>query len=93
MTFATSSFDRDAKWRTYKHLELIPESVSNPSHPPHPLVSGLNVFWRPLLALLIEELVAEQRIEYLSRCWLLDEFNQPGPSLPNSLRRLWVLME
>lgn len=83
----------NGSWDVYRQLELIPESVSRTVERPNHLVSGLNFCWKVLLALLIDELVEEQRVEYLDRCWSLNEFGKGELSAPNSLQRLWVLME
>lgn len=91
MKISSDRSTKDFQWAAYQQLELIPESVSNPADGPRPLTSGLNLFWRPLLALLIDELVEEQRVEYLNRCWSLNEFGE-GDSSSSSLQRLWTLM-
>lgn len=81
-----------SQWQTYKQLELIPDSVPNP----HPNVSaftlGINLAWKKLLSLLVDELVdVEQQVDYIERCWALNEFGQgDNPSSP--LQRLWTLM-
>jgi hypothetical protein len=79
-----------SQWQLYQQMESIPESVNDPASQANPLASALNVFWRPLLGLLIDELVEEQRVEYLERCWTLSEFNEAAPT--DSLQRFWVLI-
>lgn len=86
------SLKNSSQWNVYKRLELIPESVSQPADRPSHFISGLNLLWRPLLGLLIEELVEEQRVEYLDRCWSLNEFGKGEKSPTNSLQRFWVLI-
>ena len=79
------------QWQTYKQLELISDSVPNPDVRASTFTSGLNFAWRSLLSLLMDELVDEQQVEYIERCWALNEFGQKAkPSSP--LQRLWVLM-
>ena len=81
----------NAQWQTYKHLELIPDSVPNPDASVSAFTFGLNLAWRSLLSLLMDELVDEQQVEYIERCWALNESGQrANPSSP--LQRLWVLM-
>lgn len=80
-----------SEWQTYKQLELISDSV------PHPVKAarfkfGLGRAWQVLICLLIDELVdQEQQVEYIERCWALNEFGQKDNS-DNSLQRLWELM-
>lgn len=52
-------------WSLYKDLELLPPSATRPESIP---TFGLNRLWRGLLGLLAEELIDEQRTEYLERC-------------------------
>lgn len=92
MSFATRSSIDETRWNLYRQLELLPESVPNPAKQGNSFTSRLNVFWRSLLGLLIDELVEDQRVEYLDRCWSLNEFGESEKS-SNSLHRLWVLME
>lgn len=91
MKFLGSRSLNDSQWNVYRQLELIPESIPNPADHPR-FISAINLLWRPLLALLVDELVEEQRVEYLDRCWLLDEFGEREPSPSSSLQRLWTLM-
>jgi hypothetical protein len=81
------------QWHAYKQMELIPEPRPNPADQSSPLTSGLNLLWRALLNLLVAELIAEQReVEYLDRCWLLNESDEQQQSLSNSLQRFWMLI-
>ncbi|WP_143467486.1 hypothetical protein [Leptolyngbya ohadii] len=82
----------ESRWHLYKQLELLPASVPNPANKDNPFAIGLNALWRPLLGLLMDELVEEQQVEYLDRCWALNEWGEDQNSA-SSLRRLWVLME
>lgn len=92
MNSLTHSQEKDVRWGVYRELELIPRSVTGQPRRTHFLLSGLNILWRKLLALLIDELVEEQRVEYLDRCWSLNEFGRGGNSPPTPLQRLWMLM-
>jgi len=92
MKFATHQPVDDAQWHNYKQLELISESVPNPSTHRNPIRTGLNIAWRSLLALLVDELIEEQQVEYLERCWSLNELGERERS-SSSLHRLWALME
>jgi hypothetical protein len=90
MNFLSRNSVNSSQWNAYKQLEQIPDTVSNPNRTK--LTPGLNLFWRPLLSLLIDELVEEQRVEYLDRCWSLNESGQKQ-SRSNSLRRFWELIK
>lgn len=81
-----------SQWDVYRQLELISTSIPNPADQSSRLTSGLNLLWRPLLDLLMAELVAEQQVEYLDRCWSLNELDEGDQSPANSLQRLWTLM-
>lgn len=91
MNFLDQSLSSSAQWRTYQQLELIPETIPNPAEQANPLASTLNLLWRPLLGLLIDELIEEQRVEYLDRCWALNQFDEEQ-SVSNSLQRFWTLI-
>jgi hypothetical protein len=93
MNFAAHNPVNNTQWNRYRQLELLPNTVPNPASYRNPLTFGLNVVWRSLLALLIDELVEEQRVEYLERCWSLNEFGEGDQSSSNSLQRFWVLIE
>ena len=93
MKFLAHHSTHSAQWHLYQQLELVPASVSNPADQSSPLTSGLNLLWRPLLNLLVAELVAEKReVEYLDRCWSLNEPGKQKQSFSNSLQRFWTLI-
>ena len=92
MKFSIHNTTSGSQWDAYQELELIP-SGSNPAHRKHSFTSWLNVVWRPLLALLIDELVEEQRVEYLDRCWSLQASDDGNRSTTNSLQRFWNLID
>jgi hypothetical protein len=92
MKFSNRSLTHSAQWQAYRQLELIPDSVPNPAEQTHYLAAGLNPFWRKLLALLIDELVEEQRVEYLDRCWSLTEYDLKEQAASSTLQRLWFLI-
>ena len=71
-------------------MELLPETVPNPHIDNHGF--GLGWLWRGLLHTLVEELIEEQRVEYLTRCWSLDEFGEGENTAAGTLQRLWKLM-
>lgn len=92
MEFLNHNSTKDAQWRAYKQLELVPESL--PKHDANNISFklGLGWLWRGLLSLLMDELIDEQQVDYLERCWALNETRQadnPG----NTMKRLWTLME
>lgn len=58
--------DRETQnWFLYRKLELLPAAETHSEPAP---TFGLNRLWNGLLGLLTEELVEEQRVEYLERC-------------------------
>lgn len=59
------------QWQSYKQLELLSDWTPAPAPPKIGL--GMPFLWRSLLSLLIDELVSEQRVEYLERCWAVDQ--------------------
>jgi hypothetical protein len=92
MKFLGRKSTDSSQWEFYKQLEMIPECIPNPLDKANYVGSVLNVCWRPLLGLLIDELIAEQRVDYLERCWLLNEFEVGKKSQSNSLHRFFVLI-
>lgn len=52
-------------WYLYKSLELLPSSETRFTPVP---TFGLDRLWHGLLGLLADELIEEQRVEYLERC-------------------------
>lgn len=87
------SFDQrfavDRQWQTYKQLELLPDSAPSPRSAVPAVIAGW--FWQKLLDLLMDELVEEQQIEYLDRCWQLTVTEQSDQQA-STLKRLWTLM-
>ena len=79
------------QWRAYRQLEMLSDSVPEPNT--HAFTFGLGFLWRGLLNLLAEELVEEQQVEYLDRCWALNEVEAVQPSPTTTLKQLWTLME
>ncbi|NDJ17340.1 hypothetical protein [Myxacorys almedinensis] len=80
----------DVQWQSYKALELIPDVIQNSPTTGSRFTFGLGWAWALLLTLLADELVEEQTVEYLDRCWSHDESEEPSPS--KTLQRLWALM-
>ena len=84
----------DTQWQAYKKLELISDALPNPSASRPGFKFGLDLVWRTLIVLLVDELVdPEQQAEYLDRCWALADFEQPASAKANTLQRLWLLIE
>jgi len=92
MKFLGSRSTNSSQWNAYKQMEMIPKSIPNPIDRANYFSSALNLCWRPLLGLLIDELIEEQRVEYLDRCWLLNEFEGGKKIKSNSLYRFFVLI-
>jgi hypothetical protein len=61
-------FDR-CQWAAYKQLELVPDAVDRPERDRVTFKFGIDLAWRVLVSLLMDELVTEQKVEYLDRCW------------------------
>jgi hypothetical protein len=91
MNFLSDKPGNEFRWQAYQELELLPDSVSQPNSTAIKPIWGLTQVWRGFLNLLMDELVTEQQIDYLERCWSLNESEQH--SSRNTLKRLWVLME
>lgn len=66
------------QWQSYKQLELVPDSTPAPQ--PSKVSLGIPFLWRSLLSLLMDELVEEQRVEYLERCLTADSTTPGHPS-------------
>ncbi len=92
MKFSVKNTTSDSQWHDYQELELIP-SESNQNHRQYHFASWLNAVWRPLLGLLMDELVEEQRVDYLERCWSSHESDDADRSTTNSLQRFWNLID
>ena len=61
------------RWEAYKQLELVPDTIDNPNSHRGGFKFGIDRVWRTLIALLVDELVTEQQVDYLDRCWDADE--------------------
>jgi hypothetical protein len=83
------SFNNDSRWQFYKRLELLSDSTPNPDQTIFKINLGLAFVWRSLLSLLVDELVNEQRVEYLERCWMLDQKRK----FHNPLKQFLTLIE
>lgn len=76
-------------WENYKELELIPNSISEPSAR-KTFSFGIDRVWRVLIVALTQELVYEQQVEYIQRCWERDYLGSENDN--NSWQQLWTLM-
>ncbi|MGL5805492.1 MAG: hypothetical protein ACRC2R_15660 [Xenococcaceae cyanobacterium] len=92
MKFLRHSIANGNRWQVYKQLELIPDTVLKSSPNKSRFLFGLDIAWQTLLSLLVNELVEEQLVEYLERCWELDESGQNQQNNSSFLQRLWMLM-
>lgn len=90
MKFSVKNTTSKSQWQDYQEFELIPYG-SDQSQRKH-FASWLNAVWRPLLGLLMDELVAEQRVDYLKRCWSLNESDRANRLTATSLQRFWDLI-
>ncbi|AFY92139.1 hypothetical protein [Chamaesiphon minutus] len=83
-----NEIDRD-RWETYKQLELVPDEIDNPACHRGGFKFGIDRVWRTLIALLVDELVTEQQIDYLDRCW---DVNERDRSPSKTLQRFLTLI-
>lgn len=90
MKFLVKNTTSISQWQDYQELELIPYESDQGQR--KYFASWLNSVWRPLLGLLMNELVAEQCVDYLNRCWSLNEANHGNCSTATSLQRFWDLI-
>lgn len=89
MKFLHRNTNEASCWQIYKTLELIPDVVENPQANRLKFAFGLGQAWRLLLVALTQELVYnDQQIEYLERCWAVNELEASA----NTLQKLWTLM-
>jgi hypothetical protein len=82
----------DHRWHVYKRLELLPDPVLDARDRKAFLTFGFDWVWRQFIRLLVNELDEEQHVEYLYRCWELDEFGKGSRFPAGTLQRLWILM-
>lgn len=79
-------------WKTYKELELIPNSVPT-SRNKLSFTVGFAKAWQFLVTALTQELVyTDQQVEYLERCWAIEQ-DKLDKIESNSLQKLWQLMK
>ncbi|WP_309741589.1 hypothetical protein [Chamaesiphon sp. OTE_20_metabat_361] len=83
-----ASVDRD-RWEVYKQLELVPDPIDNSAYNRGGFKFGIDRIWRTILGLLMDELVAEQQVEYLDRCWDVDAKDR---SASKTLQRFLTLI-
>jgi len=84
------NLEASQQWQSYKQLELVPDSTPAPQ--PSKIDLGIPFLWRSLLSLLIDELVDEQRVEYLERCWTVDQVHSDRPSR-HPWQQFFILIE
>lgn len=81
-----------SQWQNYKELELLPSSLPKPQANKPAFAFGLEQVWRLLIVALTQELVYEQQVEYLERCWALNCFDPDTDTNSNTWHQLWLLM-
>lgn len=91
MQFLHGNTPKTSCWQAYKALELIPDAVPPQANRLN-FAFGLNQIWRLLLVALTQELVDEQQIEYLERCWAVNHVEPEGSTGANTLKKLLTLM-
>ena len=92
MKFLHHDTKKTSQWQIYKELELIPSSAIEPQANQITFAFGVDQVWRLLIVALTRELVYEQQIEYLERCWTLDYFEPDTATNSNTWHKLWTLM-
>jgi hypothetical protein len=80
------------RWEAYKQMELLPDAVHRSNS--HRVLSkfGIERAWRLTIALLLNELVTEQKADYLNRCWASKDLDGGNRSPFQTLQRLLTLM-
>lgn len=86
------NINEKSQWDNYKELELIPNSIPEPQTNKQTFAFGLDRVWRVFIVALTQELIYEQQVEYLQRCWDLNDFEAETDTKSNTLHKLWILM-
>ena len=89
MKFQHHNSAKKSHWQTYKALELIPDSTPNPQANKRSFAFGLDHLWRLVLVALTEEMLDEQQVEHLERCWALNADELLTTVNANGWCRLW----
>ena len=92
MKFLHRNITEKTQWEKYKELELIPSSISEPQTDKQAFAFGLERVWKVLIVALTRELVYEQQVEYLQRCWNLNDFEPNIDKKSHTWQQLWILM-
>jgi hypothetical protein len=79
------------QWEAYKQLELVPDAVA-PKRDRVTFKFGIDRAWRVLISLLMDELVTEQKVEYLDRCWEANALEVSKRSASQTLKRFLTLI-
>jgi hypothetical protein len=80
------------QWEAYKQLELVPDTVDRPDNNRVPFKFGIDRVWHTLIELLLDELVTEQKADYLDRCWRSNDLGDGNRSLSQTLKRFLTLI-
>jgi hypothetical protein len=80
------------QWEAYKQLELVPDTVDRPQRDRVNFKFGIDRAWRVLVSLLMDELVTEQKVEYLDRCWEANALEVSKRSPSQTLKRFLTLI-
>jgi hypothetical protein len=78
-------------WQLYKKLECLPEGLPEPSAEAEVLTFPLRTAWRVLIDLLAQELIYEQKVEFLERCLEQDIVNLTASK--NFWCNFWKLLD
>jgi hypothetical protein len=88
MNLSTHCPINDSQWQAYKKLELIPEAVDNADIGRDSFRFGIDQAWKLLITVLLDELVTEQKADYLDRCWALTDLEEGTRPLAGNSKRL-----
>ncbi len=90
MKFLHRNITEKTQWENYKELELLPHSIPEPQAHKQAFAFGLERVWKVLIVALTRELVYEQQVEYLQRCWNCDRLGAESDN--DTWQQLWTLM-
>lgn len=92
MKFLHRNITEKTQWENYKELELIPDSIPESQGDKRAFAFGLDRVWKVLIVALTRELVYEQQVEYLQRCWDLNDLEPNTDKKSHTWQQLWILM-
>lgn len=79
-------------WRIYQTLELIPNTVQEPSKGNSAFATWMSQSLQLLVDRFTDGLALKQQIDYLERCWSKSEFEADKPASADVLRVIWSVL-